>query len=152
MTLRDRPELTMVRRAIVPGVVALMVAAVAGWVLGGPEAAASAAIGIVVVLANFAAAGLSLAWASTVSVGAVMAVALGGFVVRLGVIVAVLFALDTLSWFSPLAFGLAVIPATLLLLGYEAQLVSKGLGGTLQIPADPAAARAGAAYAAREAR
>lgn len=152
MTLRDRPELTMIRRAIVPGLVAFVVAVLAGWLVDGAGAAASAGLGIVIVLANFTAAGLSIAWASTVSVGAVMAVALGGFVVRLGIIVAVLFALDTLSWFSPLAFGLAVIPATLLLLGYEAQLVSKGLGGTLQIPADPAAVRAGAAYAAREAR
>jgi hypothetical protein len=44
------------------------------------------------------------------------------------------------------------VPATLLLLGYEVRLVSRGLGGSLEIPADPAAARAGAGLAAREAR
>jgi hypothetical protein len=80
-----------------------------------------------------------------------MGVALGGFAIRLGVVVAAMFALDTLSWFSPVAFGLAVVPATLLLLAYEAQLASRGLGASLQIPADEAAARAGEAMAAREA-
>jgi ATP synthase protein I len=151
-SLNDRPEVTMVKRAIVPGLFALALAGGLGRVLGGPGAAVSASIGIAIVLANFAAAGLSLAWASTVSVGAVMAVALGGFLVRLAVIVTAMFALNTLSWFSPVAFALSVVPATFLLLAFEAQLVSKGLGGTLQIPADPAAARAGAALAAREAR
>lgn len=142
----------MVKRAIVPGCFALAVAGGLGFLVGGTGTSASATVGIAIVLANFAAAGLSLAWASTVSVGAVMAVALGGFLVRLAVIVAAMFALNTLSWFSPVAFGLAVVPATFLLLGFEAQLVSKGLGGTLQIPADPAAARAGAALVAREVR
>lgn len=141
----------MVRRALVPAFVALGVAAAAGWAFGGSDAAWSAGIGIALVTANFAVHGLSLAWASTVSVGVVMAVALGGFVLRLGVIVAAMFALATLSWFSPTAFALTVMPATLLLLGYEARLAINGLGGSLQIPADPAAAHAGAVLAAREA-
>ena len=79
------------------------------------------------------------------------AVALGGFVLRLGVVVAAMFVLDTLTWFSPLAFGLAVVPATALLLVYEARLAIRGLGATLQIPADPAAVRAAETFAAREA-
>jgi len=141
----------MVRRALMPGAIAVPAAAAIGWLLGGPGAGASAAIGILLVLANFAAHGLSLAWASTVSVAAVHAVALGGFVVRLAVIVGVLFALNTFAWFSPLAFGLALVPATLLLLAYEARLMLRGVGAALQIPADPAAARAERALAAREA-
>lgn len=134
-----RPEHTMIRRAIAPGVVALLVATGLGWVLGGPGAALSAGIGIVLVWLNFVAHGLSLAWASTVSPAAVMGTALGGFIVRLGIIVGVMVALDTLPWFSPLAFGLAVMPATLLLLGYEARLVAGGVGAQLEVPADPAA-------------
>lgn len=141
----------MVRRAIVPGLVALVAAAALGGIIGGRGAGISAGIGIAIVIANFTAAGVSLAWASTISVGAVMAVALGGFIVRLAVIVTAMSGLNTLSWFSPLAFGLAVVPATFLLLAYEAQLVSKGLGGVLQIPADPAAVRAGNTLRAREA-
>jgi hypothetical protein len=141
----------MVRKATVPAAIALALALALAWVIGGPGAAASAGIGIALVYLNFAAHGWSLAWASTVSVGTVMGVALGGFAVRLGIIVGAMFALHTLSWFSPLAFGLAVVPATLSLLAYEAQLVSRGVGASLEIPADQAAARASEALAAREA-
>ena len=141
----------MVRKATVPAVAVFALAVVLGWLLGGAGAAASAGIGIALVYANFATHGWSLAWASTISVGTVMAVALGGFALRLGIIVVAMFALNTLSWFSPVAFALSVVPATLLLLIYEAQLVSRGVGASLQIPADPAAARAADAFAAREA-
>ena len=147
----ERPEHAMIRRAVLPGVAALLVAPVLGWLLGGPGAAASAAIGIAIVWLNFAAHGMSLAWASTISPAAVMGTALGGFVVRLGVIVAAMFALDTLPWFSPLAFGLAVMPATVVLLAFEAKLAARGLGGQLQIPADPAMTGVAASTTAREA-
>lgn len=141
----------MVRRALVPAVAALVLATALGALFGGPDAAVSAGIGIVLVYVNFAAHGLSLAWASTVSVVAVQVVAFVGFIVRLAVIVAVMFALNTLAWFSPVAFGLTVVPATMLLLGFEARLAIRGLGAQLQIPADPSAARAAAARTAREA-
>jgi ATP synthase protein I len=147
----ERPEREMVRRAAGPAAAAFVVATTAGALQGGAGAAASAGIGIVVVALNFAANGLSLAWASTISVTAVQVVAFVGFILRLVVVVAVMFALNTLSWFSPVAFGLAVVPATVLLLAYEARLALRGLGAGLQIPADPAAERAATALAAREA-
>jgi len=140
----------MVRRARGPFVVVLPVAFLGGWAAGGPGAGASAAVGIALVYANFAAHGLSLAWASTISVTAVQAVAFGGFAVRLAAIVGAMFALNTLNWFSALAFGLAVVPATMLLLAYEARLAIRGLGGSLEIPADPAAVRAARTLASRE--
>jgi len=135
----------------VPSLIALPAAYLAGLALSGPGAAASAAIGVAVVFLNFAAHGLSLAWASTVSISVVHAVALVGPVVRIAVIVVLMFALNTLEWFSPLAFGLAAVPGTLLLLAYEARLTIRGLGSSLQIPADPAAVRAAETLAAREA-
>ena len=141
----------MVRRALVPSFVALPLAYLLGLGIAGPGAGASAAIGVAVVLLNFATHGLSLAWASSVSIPAVHAVALIGPVVRIGIIVGLMFALNTLHWFAPLAFGLAVVPGTLLLLAFEARLAIRGLGGTLQIPADPAAVRAAETLAAREA-
>lgn len=150
--ITEQAERELVRRAVVPSVLAFPAAAAIGWAAGGSGVGISAAIGVVVVYANFAAHGMSLAWASRISITVVQVVALVGFVVRLGVIVAAMFALNTLSWFSPLAFGLAVVPATLLLLAYEARLVMRGLGMTLRIPADPAAARAAEARAVREAR
>jgi hypothetical protein len=145
------PERLMVRKALVPGALAVPIAYGAGLLLAGAGPAASAAIGAFVVLGNFAVHGLSLAWASRVSIPAVHAVALGGAIVRLGVIVATMFALAATEWFSPVAFGLAVVPGTVALLVYEARLVARGLGGALQIPPDPAAARAAEALAAREA-
>lgn len=142
----------MVRRASLPAVVGVGIAGTLGALAGGADAAWSAALGGAIVALNFAAHGLSLAWASTISVSAVFAVALGGFVVRLGVVVAALFLLDTYDPFSPVAFGIAVVPATMLLLAFEARLVTRGLGATLEIPADPVAARAASALTAREAR
>jgi hypothetical protein len=140
----------MVRRALVPGAVAALLAAAVGAALGGPEAGVSAAIGVLVVLANFAAHGWSLAWASRISIALVHAVALGGFLGRMVVVLGLMFLLDSASWFSPVAFGAAVVPGTLALLLFESRLVLRGLGGQLQIPADPAASRASDALVARE--
>jgi hypothetical protein len=95
-----------------------------GGLLSGRAAGASAAIGVVVVFVNFAAHGLSLAWAARISLTVLFAVGLGGFVVRLGAIVAVMFALNQLSWFSQLAFAAAVIPGTIGLLAFEMKQVS----------------------------
>jgi hypothetical protein len=140
----------MVRRAIVPSALAFVVATALSWALGGPGAAASAAIGVAVVLANFAAHGWSLARASTISITAVHVVALVGPVLRIGIVVGMMFALDTLAWFSSVAFGLTVVPATIGLLVYEARLAMRGVGAELQIPADPSAVRAKVALAAKE--
>lgn len=141
----------MVRRTLVPGGVAVPVAFVIGLAAGDAGAGWSAVIGVAVVLANFAAHGFSLAWASRISVSTVHAVALGGVVVRLGAIVGLLFLLNAMAWFSPLAFGLAVVPGTLALLAFEAKLTLGGVGAELQIPADAPAARAHEALAAKEA-
>jgi hypothetical protein len=140
----------MVRRAIVPSAAALLVASGVAFALGGAGAALSAAIGVAVVFVNFAVHGWSLGRASTISITAVHAVALVGPVVRIGIVVGLMFALDTLEWFSPVAFGLTVVPATIGLLAYEARLTMRGVGAQLQIPADPSATRAKAALAAKE--
>jgi hypothetical protein len=150
--IAERPEREMVRRAFVPALLALPLALALGWAFAGAGAGASAAIGVTLVYGNFAAHGLSLAWASRISLAVLHATALFGPVLRLGVLVGLMLALDRLAWFSPLAFGLAVVPGTMLLLVYEARLSMRGLGGVLQIPADPAAVRGAEALAAREAR
>ena len=141
----------MVRRALAPAAIALPVAFGLGAAAGGPSAAVSAALGVVVAFGNFAAHGLSLAWASGVSIGVVHAVALGGVVLRLGVILGAMFVMNATTWFSPVAFGLAVVPGTLALLAYEAKLVLGGVGAGLQIPPDPAAEGAADRLASRQA-
>lgn len=128
------PEIEMVRRAVWFGPPAFVLALAIGAAAGGWNIGWSAAIGIAVVLANFVAHGVSLAWAARRSLTALAAVAMVGFIVRLGAIVAVMFALNRLSFFSPLAFGLAVVPATVLLLVFEMKLLAGGLGSELRLP------------------
>jgi hypothetical protein len=124
------PEKVLIRRAL-PFVAP--VALVAGLIglPAGTGVAASAVIGVFVVALNFVAHGASLAWASRISLTALYAVGLGGFIVRLGVILAAMFALNTLPWFSPVAFGAAVVPCTIALLVFEMRLLSGSLQGDL---------------------
>ncbi len=140
----------MVRRAVVAGALASPLAYVGGALAGGGAGGASALLAVIVVTANFAAHGVSLAWASRVSIAALQGVALGGFVLRMAVMVAALFVLDRTAFFSPTIFGVTVVVATLALLGYEARLVAAGLGGAVQVPPDLAAAEAAERLRARE--
>jgi len=134
MTRSAEPERARVRRVIPFGPPAALVALLAGWLAASWGTGWSAALGVVVVVANAAANALILSRAARISLTAYSAAVMGGFVIRLGVIVAIMFALNRLDWFSPLAFGLAVAPATVLLLAYEMKLVAGGLGQELQIP------------------
>jgi hypothetical protein len=147
----NRPEKVMIRRALAAGLVALPVAAATGYLADGPGAAWSAAIGVAVVALNFAAHGLSLAWAAGISITAVQVTALAGFVVRMGAIVGLMFALNAMDFFSPVAFGVAAVGGTLALLAYEARLVLvAGIGRDLDLPPDPAAVRAADRLRAKE--
>ena len=88
--------------------------------------------------ANFVAYAYSLAYAARISLVVLFAVGLGGFVVRLGLFVAIVVALRQLEWFSTVAFVSAFVPATVVLLALKIKL----LGGRMQadlwtIPADP---------------
>lgn len=123
------PERQLVRRILPLAPVAALLALVVGYAVGGWGAAWSAATGVAIVTANFVASALSIAWAAGISLSILAAVALGGFVVRLIAIVVALVALNTLAWFSPLAFALALVPSTVVLLVYEA----KALSGRMQV-------------------
>ncbi len=125
------PEHLLVRR-VLPFVPLAAVAAFAiGWLVAGSGAAWSALIAVVVVAVNFVAFALSIAWAARVSPTMLAVVALGGYLVRLIVYTLVLVALNTLAWFSPLAFTLALMPAVIGLLVYEAKLLSGRLQADL---------------------
>jgi ATP synthase I chain len=133
MTRDAEPERAIVRRVVPYGVAAALLALLVGSLAVDWGTGWSAAIGVLVVVTNTVANALMLSRAARISLTAYSAAVMGGFVVRLAVIVAIMFALNQLSWFSPLAFGLAVVPATLLLLAYEMRLVATGLGQELQI-------------------
>jgi hypothetical protein len=95
-----------------------------GAALGGWNAGWSTTIGVSVVAVNFAGAGLSFAWAATISPMALAAVGVLGFFVRMVTIVLLMVALNRLDWFSPAAFAAAVVPATAVLLAFEMKVLS----------------------------
>src|SRR5437899_2342945 len=128
------PERELVRRAAPYVPLAIVLALLLGWLLAGWSVGWSSAIGVFLVAANAAVNAELLARSARISLVAYAAAVMGGFIVRLGAIVAAMFGLNQLDWFSPLAFGLAVIPATALLLGYEMKLLAGGLGTELRIP------------------
>lgn len=134
-TRHPEPERELVRRALPFAAPSVAVAALVGALAGGWDVGWSAGIGVLVVFANLAANGLLLAWAARISLQALYVAALGGFVLRMAVIAALLFVLDRFAFFSPLAFLLAVVPATVLVLAYEMKLLAAGVGSELVIPA-----------------
>jgi len=133
------PERELIRR-ISPFALPVAVAAFAlGTLLDGTDAGWSAAIAIAVVYLNFVAHGSSLALAATISPTVLYAVGLGGFLVRLGVILAVIALLQQTDWFSILAFIVALVPSTVALLVVEMKLLSGRMQADLWT--DPSARR-----------
>ena len=128
-TLMVEPERELARKVLRYVPLTLAVAFSLGMLVGGAGAGSSAAIGVAVVTANSAASALSIAWAAGVSTAVVFAVAMGGFFLRMTVIVIVLVGLNRLSWFSPMSFALSVVPVTIVLLAYE----TRTLSGRMQV-------------------
>ena len=129
----------MIRR-ITPFALPVAIAAFAlGTLVDGTDAGWSAAIAIVLVYVNFVAHGSSLALAATISPNVLFAVGVGGFLVRLGIIVLVIALLQQTEWFSIIAFIVALIPATVGLLVVEMKLLSGRMQADLWV--DPNARR-----------
>jgi hypothetical protein len=124
VTTTIEPERELVRRLVPFAVPVCIVAVAAGWLVGGAGTAWSAGIGTVAVAVLFVVAAVSIAWAARISPEILVAVGLGGFLVRLAAFTLALLALDGLAWFSPVAFAAAFIPATIALLVVEMKLVS----------------------------
>ncbi len=118
------PELELVRRVLPLSVPAIAAAAILGGLFGGRDAALSAALAIVVVSANFVFFAYSVAYAARISLTLLYGVALGGFLVRMAVLVVLLLLLQDLSWFSVGAFIAAFVVCTVALLAVEIQMIS----------------------------
>jgi hypothetical protein len=121
---KAEPERELIRRIAPFALPAAIAAFVIGALIDGPAAGWSAAIGIAVVALNFVANAWSLAWAATISPVIVYAVGLGGFIVRLGIVVVLLVLLRQLDWFSTVAFIAALVPATIALLVVEMKMLA----------------------------
>jgi hypothetical protein len=112
---------------------AILIAATAIW---GSDGAASAAVAIAVVLVNLVLAALSLSWAARRSLTLVMAVALGGFAVRMGLVTVVLLLVKDESWVDLTALGVTVLVTHLGLLFWELRYVSASLAFPALKPGD----------------
>lgn len=119
----SEPEKLVLRRIVPFAPVGAVIAFFLGAAFGGSSAGWSAVIGVGVVTANLVATAYPLAWAARISPSAVYLVVMGGFVVRLLVVLLVMVALDATAWFSPLAFVATVVPATIAVLVAEMRLL-----------------------------
>jgi len=122
---KAEPERIVIRRVLPFAPVALVVAFALGAVSRDAATGWSAALGVAIVVVNLVAYGLSLSWAAKISPIAIYAVALGGFAVRLIAFAAFLLVLTSTSWFSPVAFTAAFMPATIALLAFEMKVMSE---------------------------
>jgi hypothetical protein len=113
----------MVRRALPVAPVLVVVSAVVwGW-----HGALSSAYGIALVLVNFLLAAGLLAWAARVSPVMLMVAALGGFFIRMGLVVGAVLAVQHASWVAlpPLLTTILITHVGLLL--WETRYVSATL-------------------------
>jgi hypothetical protein len=81
-------------------------------------------------------AALSLSWAARRSLTLVMAVALGGFAVRMGLVTVVLLLVKDKSWIDLTALGVTVLVTHLGLLFWELRYVSASLAFPALKPGD----------------
>jgi hypothetical protein len=94
----------------------------------GVDGAASAALGLAVVVVNFLAAALSLEWGARRGGNTLFAVALGGFLFRMVSILVVLLVADALfGWADVVVLGLTLFVTHLGLLFWELRSVSFSL-------------------------
>jgi hypothetical protein len=119
---------------LIAPVVILVAGLVSGW-----DGTASAAIALAIVCLNFTLAALSVGWAAKISPGMVGGVALGGYVVRLGLVLGALVLLRHVSWIVLPWLGFTLVGAHLVLLFWEMRYVSlslaaPGLRPSLPIP------------------
>lgn len=121
----------LTRRALpVAPVGVALAAAVAGL-----DGALSAGLAIVLVVANFAAAAASLAWAARVSLALLMGVALAGYVVRISILFAAVLLLRDLDWVHLPSLGITLVVTHLGLLAWELKYVSATLAHPALKPA-----------------
>jgi hypothetical protein len=113
----------MIRR----GLPLLPVLPVVFGVIAGGDGALSSAYGIAIVLANLALSALTLGWAARQSPQALMAAALVGFLLRMGLVSLAIWAVKEQSWVELVPLGITVLTTHLGLLFWETRYVSASL-------------------------
>jgi hypothetical protein len=114
----------LIRRLLIVSPAVLLVAGV----VRGVDGLISAAIGLVLVGANFLVAARLISYTARRSPGAVMGVVLGGYIVRIGLLFAIALALENVSWIDIPVLVLTIAIVHLALLTWEMRHVSLTLG------------------------
>jgi hypothetical protein len=99
----------------------------AGFIGWGTDGALSALLGLALVAANFAAAAGLMGWGARTSPTVLGIAVLGGYVVRLGVVLGVLWLLQDVSWVEMVPLGVTLVATHLGLLLWETKYVSLSL-------------------------
>ncbi len=98
-----------------------------GAAVAGADGAASVAFAMAIVLVNFLLSALLLAWAARISFALVASAALGGYVMRLGLMFAAVWAVKDQSWVAMVPLGVTLIATHLGLLVWELRFISASL-------------------------
>lgn len=114
----------MAKRAVWVGPVLVALCSV---VWGLPNGTLSSLYGVAIVVVNFVLAAALLAWAAKVSPTMIMAAALGGFLVRMGLIVAAVLLVKPMSWVALPALLFTILVTHMGLLVWETKYVSATL-------------------------
>ena len=115
--------LDMVRRALPAAPVVVLLAGA----LRGVNGAWSASYALVLVLVNFVVAAALLSVAARRSPTVLMGAALGGFLVRMGLLAAALYAVQDAAWIDDLSLGVTLLVTHLGLLVWETRYLSISL-------------------------
>ena len=113
----------MVKRAIPIAPAIVLVALLAA----GSKGAWSALLAVVIVIVNFLLAAVSLSWAARTSPVTLMATSLGGFLVRMGLVTAVVLAVRHASWINLSVLAITILVTQLGLLFWETKYVGASL-------------------------
>jgi hypothetical protein len=113
----------MLRRTwpILPAVVLLVA------VLAGANGAISVGYAMALVVVNFVLAAIMLTYAGRISIAALGAAALFGYLLRLGLLTVAVLAVRNASWFRPIPLGITIIVTHLALLIWEMRYISASL-------------------------
>lgn len=109
------------------GLPLLPVGMILGAVFAEMSGALSVAFGMILVLVNLVLSAALLGWASKISFAAVASVALGGYVLRLGLIFLAVWLVKDMSWVAMVPLGVTIIVTHLGLLFWEMRHVSASL-------------------------
>lgn len=105
----------------------LPVGVLIGAAFAGTDGAFSVLYGMAIVIINFLLSAALLAWASRISFAVVASTALGGYVLRLGLVFAAVMLVKDQPWVALIPLGLTIIISHLGLLVWELRYVSASM-------------------------